>query len=315
MPNLTFNAIDVETANRNRASICQIGMAQVHDGKLTNTMSILINPEEPFESVHTGIHGIDSDTIKDADTIPAIYHQLHSIMEGTTLVSHTRFDQQALEKAITKYRLRMPRVRWLDSAQIARRAWPQKYGTGSPSLMNVMADLGITFQHHDAGEDAKAAAQILLHAHHHTNLDVDDWLEQANQPKGAAARAPEERTSQAHRKEKPAGTQPSSTPKTHWAAALAKILALEQDRDFNNSSVIGGLDSFLRLQAKNIAEELGRSGVHRILLRIPYSGLTPDERSWWTGQWLTVMGPATRTNTGTGAVTQTVQLNSRTTSP
>ena len=305
MPNLTFNAIDVETANRNRASICQIGMAQVHDGKLTNAMSILVNPEEPFESVHTGIHGIDSDTIKDAETIPAIYHQLHSIMEGTTLVSHTRFDQQALEKATTKYGLRMPQVRWLDSAQIARQAWPQKYGTGSPSLMKVMADLGITFQHHDAGEDAKAAAQILLHAHHQTNLDVDDWLAQANQPKGAATRAPEEKTSQAHRKEKPAGTQPISTPKTHWAVSLPKILALEQDRDFNNSSVIGGLDSFLRLQAKTIAEELGRSGIHRVLLRIPYSSLTPYERSWWADQWLDIMGPATITNTVTGTVKPT----------
>ena len=34
MSNLTFNAIDVETANRTRASICQIGIAQVKVGKI-----------------------------------------------------------------------------------------------------------------------------------------------------------------------------------------------------------------------------------------------------------------------------------------
>ena len=50
MANLTFNAIDVETANRTRASICQIGIAQVQVGKIKRAASFLVNPEEPFES-------------------------------------------------------------------------------------------------------------------------------------------------------------------------------------------------------------------------------------------------------------------------
>ena len=37
MANLTFNAIDVETANRTRASICQIGIAQVQVGRIKPT--------------------------------------------------------------------------------------------------------------------------------------------------------------------------------------------------------------------------------------------------------------------------------------
>ena len=31
---LTFNSIDVETANADRASICQIGIAHVQDGEI-----------------------------------------------------------------------------------------------------------------------------------------------------------------------------------------------------------------------------------------------------------------------------------------
>ncbi len=34
MENLTFNAIDVETANSSPASICQIGIVRVVDGAL-----------------------------------------------------------------------------------------------------------------------------------------------------------------------------------------------------------------------------------------------------------------------------------------
>ena len=34
---LTFNAIDVETANADRASICQIGIVHVRDGEIEDT--------------------------------------------------------------------------------------------------------------------------------------------------------------------------------------------------------------------------------------------------------------------------------------
>ena len=141
MVNLTFNAIDVETANRNRASICQIGITQVRTGKINKILSILGKLEETFEHVNTGIHGIDEETVKDADTMLGVFPRIRRLIEGTTLVSHTRFDRQALEKATSKYGLLLPQVRWLDSAQIARRAlarkiqerWPEpKENSGGP---------------------------------------------------------------------------------------------------------------------------------------------------------------------------------------
>ena len=289
MPNLTFTAIDVETANRTKASICQIGIALVHAGKITRTASILINPEEPFEPINIHLHGINENTVENAATIPSIYPRIHRIMEGTTLVSHTRFDQQAFEKATAKYGLRMPHVRWLDSAQIARRAWPQKYAKGGPSLKSVMADLGIMFKHHDAEEDARAAAEILLHTHRHTGLDVDDWLEQAKDQKGSTAGATRRLRRQSPPNEDKERTKPTPAPAARWTNLLTKILRLEQDKDFNNSSVIGGVDDFLQQQARNIAGELGNSGAHRLLLRFQYRSLTVEERSWWIDQWLEII--------------------------
>ena len=63
MANLTFNAIDVETANRTRASICQIGIAQVQVGKIRRAASFLVNPEEPFESFQISLHGINEEAV------------------------------------------------------------------------------------------------------------------------------------------------------------------------------------------------------------------------------------------------------------
>ena len=66
--------------------------------------------------------------------------------------------------------------------------------------------------------------------------------------------------------------------------------ALEEEREFSNRSVTGGIDKFIQRHARAIIEELGDSGIHRILLRIPYRGLTQEERPWWVEQWRAVIG-------------------------
>ena len=45
---MNFVAVDVETANSDRASICQIGIAVFKDGKLADEWVSLINPEDHF---------------------------------------------------------------------------------------------------------------------------------------------------------------------------------------------------------------------------------------------------------------------------
>jgi DNA polymerase III subunit epsilon len=42
--------------------------------------------------------------------------------------------------------------------------------------------LGYEFKHHDALEDAKAAANIFLAASNKTGLDIDNWLKRIRQP-------------------------------------------------------------------------------------------------------------------------------------
>ena len=47
---------------------------------------------------------------------------------------------------------------------IARTAWPMLKGNGGHGLANLKQHLGLEFQHHDAGEDARAAALVVLRA-------------------------------------------------------------------------------------------------------------------------------------------------------
>ncbi|MDX9896099.1 MAG: BRCT domain-containing protein [Desulfofustis sp.] len=45
---MKFISIDVETANPDMASVCQIGIAQFTNGKLTDEWTTLINPEGDY---------------------------------------------------------------------------------------------------------------------------------------------------------------------------------------------------------------------------------------------------------------------------
>ena len=173
--NLTFNAIDVETANSNPASICQIGIVRISHGEIKEQMSLLVNPEAPFSDFNVGLHGVDADEVNGSATLPQIYAKLGSMLEGMPLVSHTAFDRRALDGAAERYGLRLIRAAWLDSAMIARRAWPHRY-RHRWSLALIAGDLGIAFRHHDATEDARAAGEIVLRACRHTGIDIDGWL-------------------------------------------------------------------------------------------------------------------------------------------
>ncbi len=179
---LTFNSIDVETANADRASICQIGVVHVYKGEIRDQWKTLIDPEDWFDPWNVEIHGIDEDAVRDSLTLPQVWDGLIRRLHGSVLVSHTSFDRTAVVRAANKYQLEQCQVTWLDSAKIARRAWPEKYGRRGFGLKNVARDLAITFNHHDALEDAKAAAQIVLCACESSGLDLEGWLQRVRRP-------------------------------------------------------------------------------------------------------------------------------------
>ena len=179
---LTFNSIDVETANADRASICQIGIVHVRDGKFVDQWKSLINPEDWFDSWNAQIHGINEDTVKDSPTLPEVREELRRRLRGSVLVSHTAFDRISFERAMNKYDLEQLQVTWLDSASIARRAWPDEFAFRGWGLKNIAKHLGIDFKHHDALEDAKAAAEIVLRACDATQLDIEGWLQRVKEP-------------------------------------------------------------------------------------------------------------------------------------
>jgi len=178
---MNFIAIDVETANADMASICQIGIAIFYDNKMIDEWVTLVNPEDYFDSINIDIHGINELDVQDAPTFPEISDTLLGFFKDTIVVCHTHFDRVSISRTFWKHGLEMTEISWLDSAKVARRAWPEfsKKGYG---LKNVAKHIGYDFKHHDALEDAKASGHILLEAMRVSNLSISDWEIRASKP-------------------------------------------------------------------------------------------------------------------------------------
>ena len=178
---MEFLAIDVETANADMASICQIGIAYFAGGHLIDEWKSYIDPQDYFDGINVSVHGIDEATVAGAPTFDVLIGTIKHALDGNIVVSHTAFDRVAVYQAAAKYQVSSPSCTWLDSACVARRAW-KEFARSGYGLENVCRSIGYEFKHHDALEDAKAVGHILLAAIDRTGLSLEAWITRVRQP-------------------------------------------------------------------------------------------------------------------------------------
>lgn len=181
-----FIALDVETACSDVASICQIGLACVQPDNQIQTFSMLVNPGTRFDAFKIQLHGIGPDHVADAPRFPDALTALLPLLTRHHLIQHSNFDKQAMNAACGFCGIDAPDLRWSDSVQIARRAWPELKGNGGHGLANLKRTLNLQFHHHDAGEDARAAAMVVLHAELHLRLPFEELIKPASSKSYAA---------------------------------------------------------------------------------------------------------------------------------
>lgn len=178
---MNFLALDLETANADSSSICQIGIAEFNNGEIIDKWSIFINPEDYFDPFNVAIHGITEKQVKNAPIFKDIYQELKQKIENKVTVHHMPFDRIAINRACDANNLEYLQPKWLDSAKIVRRTW-QEFAHSGYGLSNIAKHLNINFTHHDALEDASTAGIIVTKACEITNLTIDEWVKRVGQP-------------------------------------------------------------------------------------------------------------------------------------
>ena len=156
-----FAAIDFETANSERSSICSVGIVVVRDGEIVDSFYSLIQPEPNYYNYWCSqVHGLCHEDTDNAPIFPKVWAQIEPLIDGFPLVAHNKaFDESCLKAVFRVYQMDYPDYEFHCSCQAARRV----YGKSLPNhqLHTVAEACGYQLKnHHHALADAEACAWI-----------------------------------------------------------------------------------------------------------------------------------------------------------
>lgn len=155
-----FAAIDFETANSERSSVCSVGVVIVRNNEIVDSFYSLINPEPNYYNYWcTKVHGLTSRDTDDAPIFPEVWKQIAPLVEGLPLVAHNSpFDESCLKAVFRVYQMDYPDYKFYDTLSTARRTMK---GLENHQLHTVAAVCGYQLDnHHHALADAEACAWI-----------------------------------------------------------------------------------------------------------------------------------------------------------
>lgn len=178
---MRFVALDVETANPDMSSICQIGIVHFENGQLVDSWSTLVDPDDYFDSMNVSIHGIEAEDVVGAPDFKQASVEVFKRISGQIVAIHTAFDRNAIARASTKHAIATPECCWLNTASVARRAWPEVAQKGY-GLSALSEKFGFEFEHHNAVEDARVSGLVLIKAMEDAKLDLNAWMDRVKRP-------------------------------------------------------------------------------------------------------------------------------------
>lgn len=159
-----FVAIDFETGNPQRVSVCALGYAKVYDSNIIETKGYLLKPiggHAPFQS---NIHGLKDEHTFDKPDFGDIFEGIKELF-NFPLVGHGLFDKQVLNALSDHFNLDL-RFNYTDSIAIAKEKLP---ALKNHKLKTLAKHFQLpAFKHHDAAADALTCANVFLRLQNYT---------------------------------------------------------------------------------------------------------------------------------------------------
>ncbi|QEP08769.1 hypothetical protein F0M17_16790 [Glutamicibacter sp. ZJUTW] len=160
---MNFTAIDFETANGKRASVCAVGLVKVRNGEIVDRDSWLITPPPGFTTFaehNVKKHGITEADIVGAPSWAESARRIREFVAEDVAVAHyAAFDKSVWHQACEWSGVDFGDFDWVCSRDLAK----AHLGLDDCTLPSVADTLGITgLDHHNAASDASVCAQIIL---------------------------------------------------------------------------------------------------------------------------------------------------------
>lgn len=158
----TFVALDFETANQHRTSVCSIGLVFVENGLIVDKYYELIKPVPNFYSYHnTQVHGLSEIDTENAIEFSEIWRNLSRQIQNMPLVAHNSvFDESCLKAVLQNYNLPVHQNSFFCTYRQSKKMFPN---LPNHKLPTVSKYLGFNLNsHHNALADAEACAHIAM---------------------------------------------------------------------------------------------------------------------------------------------------------
>lgn len=154
---MDFIAIEIETANQWRDSICSIGLVKVVDNQIVDSLFTYINPNQPFDEYHTAQHGITEDMVRFSPTFENFYPILNQWLTNQTVIAYYRdFDESVIKEACTSINMLGPYCHFGDILSFSKQNLkPLQFYT----LQNIGSQFNISLDK----ERAEIIAELVLH--------------------------------------------------------------------------------------------------------------------------------------------------------
>lgn len=157
-----FVAIDFETANQKRSSVCSVGIVVVENHVVVDKYYSLIHPTPNYyQSINISVHGLTDKDTADAPMFPEVWADILPRIKNYPLVAHNApFDQSCLREVHAAYGMRYPSYQFYCTCRAARAELPM---LPNHRLKTVALHCGFDLtHHHHALADAEACAHIAL---------------------------------------------------------------------------------------------------------------------------------------------------------
>jgi DNA polymerase-3 subunit epsilon len=156
---LNFVAIDFETANFDRASVCAVGLTKVVDGKIMSTESWFVTPPTGLDFTNTYLHGIGPAQVTGAPSWQQTLERIEALAGGVPLVAYSPFDKGVYNAANNLTETPPSGFTFLDALAVVR----NHCQLPSHRLPLIVEHFGLPgFVHHEAGADSLACAMIIV---------------------------------------------------------------------------------------------------------------------------------------------------------
>ncbi len=171
LTSLNFTAIDFETANEKRHSLCAIGVARVRNGVITENWKQYVRPAElRFANINRSVHGIPDGVLIASPDLVELWEEMLPRIEDHIVIAHNAvFDLNVFKQTLDHHGFKYPVDRSLCTLKLSQLAYPDLPRHG---LADVCAHLSLEFRHHDCAEDARVCAEIALRALRLVALDT-----------------------------------------------------------------------------------------------------------------------------------------------